>query len=170
MPRTPRDVPRIVWVRGLAIAARMSPLGLRVPIHRLRGVSIGERVRISTEVILETAYPEWISIGDDVQIGVRTTVLAHIHALPPEFGSQDEREDYVSVRIEDEVNIGPGCIVLPNVTIGRGSVVTAGSVVTRAVPPMTMVRGNPAEPVARIGIPLSGDTRMKEFMRALKPV
>ncbi len=152
------------------MAARLLPMALRVPIHRLRGVTIGERVRIATEVILETARPEWISIGNDVQIGVRTTVLAHIHALPPEFGSEKERNDYVSVRIEDDVNIGPGCIVLPNVTIGRGSVVTAGSVVTRAVPPMMMVRGNPAEPVARLGIPLSGDTGMKEFMRAMKPV
>jgi acetyltransferase-like isoleucine patch superfamily enzyme len=152
------------------MAARLSPMGLRVPIHRLRGVAIGERVRIATDVILETAYPEWISIGNDVQIGVRTIVLADIHALRPQFSTAEEQQNYISVRIEDDVNIGPGCIVLPHVTIGRGSVVTAGSVVTRAVPPMTMVRGNPAEPVARLGIPLSGDTKMKEFMRALKPV
>jgi acetyltransferase-like isoleucine patch superfamily enzyme len=127
-------------------------------------------VRIATDVILETAHPEWISIGSDVQIGVRTTILAHIHALRPDFDSVEERERYKSVVIGDEVNIGPGSLILPNVTIGRGAVVAAGSVVSTVVPERTMVRGNPAVPVARCGISLSGNTTMKEFMRNLSPI
>lgn len=46
--------------------------------------------------------------------------------------------------IEDAVWIGANSIILPGVHIGRGSVVAAGSVVTREVPPLTVVGGNPA--------------------------
>lgn len=163
---------RGTFIRILQLLTRFGPgsNSFRAALHRLRGVEIGERVRIATDVILETAHPEWISIGSDVQIGVRTTVLAHIHALKPQFESDEQRQRYRSVVIEDEVNIGPGCLVLPNVKIGRGAVIAAGSVVSTVVPAMTMVRGNPAVPVARCGVPLAGDTTMKEFMRNLTPV
>jgi serine acetyltransferase len=49
-------------------------------------------------------------------------------------------------------------------------VVTAGSVVTSSVPPLTMVQGNPARPVARCGIPLSLRTPPGEFYRRLQPL
>jgi acetyltransferase-like isoleucine patch superfamily enzyme len=74
------------------------------------------------------------------------------------------------VVIEEDASVGPGALVLPNVTIGRGSIVTAGSVVTTSVPPMTMVQGNPARPIARIGIPLRHDVSLKEFSKNLKPL
>ena len=61
-------------------------------------------------------------------------------------------------------------IILPNVVIGRGAVVAAGSVVTRSVPPMTVVQGNPAVPVAQCGVPLGPDVTQKEFSRRLKPL
>ena len=61
-------------------------------------------------------------------------------------------------------------IVLPNVSIGDGSVVTAGSVVPQSVPPMTLVQGNPAIPVARCGVPLTRETTLKEFTRKLMPL
>ena len=49
------------------------------------------------------------------------------------------------VNIEDSVWIGANSIVLPGVTIGRGSVVSANSVVVKDVPPMVVVGGNPAK-------------------------
>lgn len=140
---------------------------VRVHLHRWRGVRMGRRVRIGTDVIIETAFPEWVSLGDDVTIGIRATIIAHLWGLPPKSA---ELEGYVSVRIEDAVNIGPGVIVLPNVTVGRGAVVTAGSVVSRSIPPLTMVQGNPARPIARCGIPLLPDTPMKEFFSRLRPI
>ena len=48
------------------------------------------------------------------------------------------------VIIEDSVWIGANCIVLPGVRIGRGSVIAAGSVVTKDVPPLCLAAGNPA--------------------------
>jgi acetyltransferase-like isoleucine patch superfamily enzyme len=74
------------------------------------------------------------------------------------------------VKIEQDAFLGPGVIILPNVTIGRGAVVTAGSVVSQSVPPMTVVQGNPAVPIASCGIPLSDKIPLKEFSRRLKPL
>jgi acetyltransferase-like isoleucine patch superfamily enzyme len=56
-------------------------------------------------------------------------------------------EDQPTVRIEDDVYIGPGVIVLPNVTIGEGALIGGGSVVTRDIPSRMVAYGNPARPV-----------------------
>ena len=155
--------------RILQSLARSAPgaFTLRVYLHRWRGVKIGAGVDIGFDVLIETAYPQWVSIGNNAHLGIRSTILAHIHGLPP---SMQEQERYISVRIEDNVYIGPGAIILPNVTIGHGAVVAAGTVVTRSVPPLTLVQGNPAVPIARCGIPLLWDTPAKEFFRKLKPI
>jgi acetyltransferase-like isoleucine patch superfamily enzyme len=157
--------------RVLSFLVRFAPgqATLRVRLHRWRGVQIGTGVHIGADVLLETEFPQLISIGNDVLIGIRTTILAHMHSLPPRK-SKTEHEAAFSVRIEDQVNIGAGVIILPNVTIGQGAVVTAGSVVSSSVPPLTMVQGNPARPIARCGIPLTWETPFKEFFRKLKPI
>jgi acetyltransferase-like isoleucine patch superfamily enzyme len=137
---------------------------VRPQLHRWRGVSIGDDVFISTDAILETSYPKLISIGNEVVIGIRCVIIGHFRL------DEEEPLRQPSVRIEDQVFIGPGVYVLPNVTIGHGAVVNAGSIVTRSVPPLTMVQGNPAVPVARCGVPLGAHTPLKEFYRALRPI
>lgn len=145
--------------RTLQILARILPGGetLRVILHRARGVHIGKDVFISQDVILETGYPYLITIEDRAWIGVRVTIIGHMRELR-------------GVKIEHDAFIGPGVIILPEVTIGHGAVVAAGSVVTRSVPPMMVVQGNPAAPVARCGVPLTPQTTVKEFSRRLRPV
>ena len=140
---------------------------LRVLLHRWRGVRVGKGVYIGTDVLIETSFPEWVSIGNYVSISPRAMILAHIQELPPRRG---EHANYLSVRIEDDVHIGPGAILLPNVTIGHGAVVAAGSVVTHSVAPLTMVQGNPAKRIAECGIPLSRNVNLKEFYRRLRPI
>ena len=54
-----------------------------------------------------------------------------------------------SVVIERNAFLGSRVIVLPNVVIGEGPAMAAGSVVTQSVPPMTLVQGNPAIPVVQ---------------------
>lgn len=130
---------------------------LRVRLHRARGVTIGKDVWIGYDVILDTSRPHLIAIGDRASLSMRVTVIAHFRETQ-------------GVRIEEDVFIGPGAIILPNVVIGRGAVVSAGSVVTRSVPPMTLVQGNPATPVAQCGVPLSFTTSLKDFSRRLKPL
>jgi acetyltransferase-like isoleucine patch superfamily enzyme len=145
--------------RSFQLLARILPGAetLRVMLHRARGVHIGKDVFISQDVILETSHPHLIAIEDRVSIGIRVIIIAHF------------RELHQGVRIEHDAFVGPGAIILPDVTIGHGAVVTAGSVVTRPVPPMTVVQGNPAVPVARCGVPFTASTTSREFSRHLKP-
>lgn len=151
--------------RVLAILALYGPGAetVRVRLHRRRGVKIGSGCFIGTDVILETAFPHLIEVGDRVDIGMRTTMIAH---------QQGEIADETkpSVRIGDDVFIGPGSMILPHVTIGDGAVVSAGSVVTTSVPPLTMVRGNPAAPVATCKVPLGRSTPLREFYRGMRPI
>jgi serine acetyltransferase len=131
---------------------------LRVSLHRARGVSIGRNVWISSNVVLETEFPQLIKIDDSAFIGIGVIVIAHF------------KESRRGVRIGKQAFIGPGVIILPDVEIGDGAVVTAGSVVTSSVPAMTVVQGNPAVPIAKCGVPLWPDTPLKEFSRRLKPL
>ena len=130
---------------------------VRVSLHRSRGVQIGKDVWIGYDVILDTSRPYLITIEDRALLSMRVTVIAHF-------------KETKGVKIEEDAFVGPGAIILPNVVIGRGAVVTAGSVVTKSVPAMTVVQGNPAVPVARCGIPLTQDITAKNFAWRLKPL
>ena len=130
---------------------------LRVWLHRARGVKIGPNSWIGYDVVLETSSPYLVEIGEGTSISMRATVIAHFKELR-------------GVRIGREVFIGPGAIILPGVTIGDGAVVTAGSVVTASVPAATMVRGNPAVPVAKCGVPMRDDVSYLRFAGSLKPI
>jgi acetyltransferase-like isoleucine patch superfamily enzyme len=145
--------------RILQFLARNGPgaTSLRIKLHRWRGVRIGKEVWIGYDAIIETGYPHLVTIGDRVAVHARAMIIAH----------NREQEGVV---IEDDVTLGPGAIVLPNVRIGHGAIVTAGSVVTKSVPPKTMVQGNPAKPIAMVEIPLRLDVSMKEFSKGLRPI
>jgi acyl-CoA synthetase (AMP-forming)/AMP-acid ligase II/acetyltransferase-like isoleucine patch superfamily enzyme/acyl carrier protein len=138
----------------------------RVWLHRLRGVSIGDNVSIGLDALIETAYPSLVIIGNNVSIGMRAIIIAHLRDSTTHGTAVREP----TVRIEDDVYIGPGVIVLPHVTIGRGAVVSAGSVVSRSIPPGTLARGNPAEPIAHCGVSLGGGVSYEEFVRHLTPI
>ena len=145
--------------RILQILARIAPgaMTARVRLNRWRGVHIGKDVWIGYDAIIETSHPHLVTIRDRAAIGIRVTIIAH---------NREQR----GVVIEEDAALGPGVIVLPNVTIGRGAIVTAGSVVTKSVPPRTMVQGNPAQPIARVEVPFGLDVSVKEFAKGLRSV
>ncbi len=142
---------------------------IRVWIHRSRGVRIGSNCFISSGALIETSRPYLVSIGNGVDIGVRSTILAHYRGQIKADRKEYRPTDF-SVRIEDDVVIGAGALILPNVRIGRGAVITAGSVVSRSIPPMTMASGNPAHPVAKCGVVLGRSTPVFEFFKNLRPI
>ena len=145
--------------RFLQMVARCAPgaTSLRVWLHRWRGVHIGKNVWIGYDAIIETSSPHLVTLEDGASVGIRATIIAHFRELS-------------GVRIEAGAVIGAGAMILPNVTVGRGAVVTAGSVVTHSVEAMTLVQGNPAKAVARIGLPMTLDLPIKEFSKHLKPI
>jgi acyl-CoA synthetase (AMP-forming)/AMP-acid ligase II/acetyltransferase-like isoleucine patch superfamily enzyme/acyl carrier protein len=138
----------------------------RVWLHRMRGVSIGHNTSIGLSALIETAYPRLVSIGDNVTIGARVIIVGHLR----DFTASARLHGRPTVRLEDNVYLGPGVIVLPNVTIGQGAVVSAGSVVTHSVPPQTLVQGNPAKPIAHCGVSLGGGVPYDQFLRQLTPI
>lgn len=126
-------------------------------LNRGRGVHIGKDVWIGYDAIIETSYPELVTIRDRATVQMRATIIAHF---------REQR----GVVIEEDATIGPGAIILPNVTIGQGAIVTAGSVVTKSVPPRTIVQGNPARPIATAEKPLRWDVSVKEFAKGMRPI
>lgn len=152
--------------RFLQVLALYAPglTTLRVKLHRARGVEIGKNVAIGLEALIETSYPQLVSIGNNVSIGIRAVFIGHFGEMTAADASTRP-----TIRVEDDVFIGPGVTILPNVTIGRGSVITAGSVINTSVPPKTVMQGNPAMPVARCNAPLAWNS-YANYMQNLEPL
>jgi maltose O-acetyltransferase len=87
-----------------------------------------------------------IEIGDDVQIGPNVQLLTPTHPLEPD-ARRAKWEAAEPIAIEGNVWLGGGVIVLPGVTIGENTVVGAGSIVTKDLPPNVVAAGNPARVV-----------------------
>lgn len=123
-------------------------------------VLIGDRCFIGGSTMLICA--DNISIGDDVLVSWGCTIVDHnSHSI-----AWGERKDDVmkwmkgekdwskvpisKVTIENRVWVGFNTIILKGLTIGEGAIIGAGSVVTRDVPPFTIVGGNPAKIIREI--------------------
>jgi len=121
---------------------------LRIPLYRLRGTKIGKNVGIAQGVFLEEARPHLITIEDNVHIGPNVIVVTHdssYHCVDPNIPILVGR-----VTIKRNAYIGAGAIILPGVTIGEHSIVAAGAVVTKDVPPRTIVAGVPARVIGSV--------------------
>lgn len=108
---------------------------------RRERISIGANTRINRDCCLDVRGG--LQIGENVSISPEVMILTAGHNVnDPSF-----RVETRSVVIQDHVYIGSRATILPGVTLGRGSVVGAASVVTRDVPPLAIVAGVPARPV-----------------------
>lgn len=88
-----------------------------------------------------------IEIGDDVFIGPKCNLITINHDVNPDNRSATYGKP---IKIEDKVWLGINATILPGVTLGYGCIVGANSVVTKDVPPMTIVAGNPARIIKKI--------------------
>lgn len=113
--------------------------------HFYAKLTIGPGAVIGNDVTLNLDAK--ITIGKNVSISPYTLIYTGSHQLGP--GSNRRVSDVLAnpVTIEDGCWIGLSAIILPGVTIGRGSVVAAGAVVSQDVPPNSLVEGNPARVV-----------------------
>ena len=90
-----------------------------------------------------------IRIGEDVQIGPNVQLLTPTHPIDPEL-RRAKWEAAEPITIGDNVWLGGGVVVCPGVTIGHDTVVGAGSVVTRDLPPRVVAVGSPARVVREL--------------------
>ena len=113
-------------------------------------VSIGARTVMNNDFAIVSESPQGVTVGADCLFGVGVRVLdTDGHHLAAE-GRRESKAATAPVVIEDDVWLGDGVVVLKGVTIGRGSVVASNAVVTRSVPPDTIVGGVPATPLGRV--------------------
>lgn len=137
------------------------PSGLRCWILRRFGAEVGKKVVIRSGVNI--TFPWRVKIGDHVWIGEEVLILSLAEVVIESSvclsqraflctGSHDHRSETFDlitspIRVESGAWIAAQAFVGPGVTIGRGAVVSAASVVLRDVPQGAVVRGNPARPV-----------------------
>ena len=104
-------------------------------------LEIGSRTFVNYGTSISAAHS--VRIGNNCQIGTNVLIMDNeFHRLEPE--RRLERPESKPVEIGDNVWLGARVIVMPGVTIGAGSAIGAGSIVTRDVPPRSLAVGCPA--------------------------
>jgi maltose O-acetyltransferase len=154
--------PRLLLAR-LLCAILPDMVGNRLRVYALRAVGfqighgcmmyairqrlkIGQHCQFNVGCLLDLA--DSITIGDRVGVGHDVLFLTASH----EIGPKEQRAGLLTtapITIGDGVWIGSRCVILPGVTIGAGSVISVGSIVTSDVPPQTLIKGTQKVSLAR---------------------
>ncbi len=142
----------------LKLTAKQLPgAGGRLRLLRMCGYSIGDRVYIGEDVLIIDDLGDSranLKIGDRASIAPRVTFV--LHTQPNDSRIAPYVNSHMgSITLESDVWIGTGAVILPDVTIGEGAVVGANAVVTKSVPPYTIVGGVPARRIRDVVVPWS---------------
>ena len=122
--------------------------GVRKWLQRKRGVKIGKNVHWGTHVVVDYPFPNFVVVEDGASISGNDYLLAHCKPLPYH---ENCSESYVApIVVHKHAWIAVNVTILPGVEIGEGAIVSAGSVVSKDIPPFTVANGNPAKVVADI--------------------
>ncbi len=121
--------------------------GIDIKIHHDGEVEIGDRTYIGPYTCLSGNY---IKIGKDCLIASHSGIYANNHGLAdPTLKIREQDSTYKGIVIEDDCWLGSGVRVLDGVTIGQGSVIGAGAVVTKDIAPYSVAVGVPAKVISR---------------------
>lgn len=138
-----RDVPlyRVGWNWALLSLAKRSPwFRLKNLLFRMTGMNVAKGVAVAYNAQPDVLFPQDITLEEDVTVGYNTTILAH--------GYLRDRFERGPVVIERDAVVAADCTLLAGVTVGRGAVVAAGSLVNRDIPAGELWGG---VPVRRLG-------------------
>ena len=115
-------------------------------------IRIGDRVSLHPFSVINGIGDVWI--GSGVRMATSVTIIPGNHIQgTDEIPLTKSGITKIGIRIEDNVWIGAGAIILDGVTVGRNAIIGAGSVVTRDVAPNAKVAGVPARPLVSSSVP-----------------
>jgi maltose O-acetyltransferase len=109
-----------------------------------KGLKLGVNYYIVSSVRIDSSFPWLISIGDNCTITANAIILSHDASTKRELGYSK----IGAVAIGNNVFIGVGAIILPNVRVGNDVIIGAGSVVTDSIPDNSVAIGNPARVIS----------------------
>ncbi|MGZ3656846.1 MAG: acyltransferase [Bdellovibrionota bacterium] len=137
-----------LWKALLGYAAYylFFPIWLPALLNKWRGVKIGHvrKVYIAPNVLIDTIYPEAVTIEDEVYLTRGVKVIAHFNPTNPIAELTGINSDVNPVKIGFGTFVGVNAIILPGVELGRMCIVGAGAVVTKSAPDYSILGGNPA--------------------------
>lgn len=109
-----------------------------------RNLELGHDVDLAKDVMITTSGG--VCLGNRVLVGYGVKIISSNHRIPPNYGHIfSSGHEHEKITIEDDVWLGANSIVLPGVTIGKGAVIAAGSIVSKDVPAFSIVGGVPAK-------------------------
>lgn len=143
-----RRLATFIWKLRLKKVGENTVFDKGVKIYNPQNIRIGKNCVINSGVILQSCKDGIIEIGDNVTLSYQSTLLT----CGLELDKYPEEKIHFSnnIVVKDSVWIGANVIVLPGITIGEGSIIAAGSVVTKDVPNGCIVAGVPAKVIKEL--------------------
>lgn len=124
-----RGLNRLSWLRTILVDIR------RAWLRKVWGMDIHPTAQMSLSAKLDRTFPVGVHVGENSYLAFESRILTHDRT----------RGLYLHTRVGRNCFIGGRSLILPGVEIGDNCVVGAGSVVTKSVPPRSVVAGNPAK-------------------------
>ena len=110
------------------------------------GLIVGENFQLERNSYIDSSFPWLIEIGNNVTVAPEVLILSHDGSTQKIIGYSKIGK----VKIGDNVFIGSKSIILPNTTIGKNSIIGAGSIVKGNIPEDVVVSGVPAKVVMTV--------------------
>ena len=133
-------------IRSVLVSIYLNKCGLNIRVKHNAEISpyceVGNNSELGTRCLIQGN----VKIGNNVIMGPDIKIYSRNHEYSDlSVPIQSQGKKIGSVHIEDGVWIGANVIILPNIVVGRNSILAAGAVVTKDVPPFAIMGGNPAK-------------------------
>ena len=138
-----RRFSKLIWMLRLKEIGKNTVFDIGIRIYNPKNISIGQNCIINSGVILQSCENSNIVLGNNVTISYNSILLTgglDLDKFP------DHRIHFSKdIIVNDNVWIGANTVILPGIQIGSNSIIAAGSVVSKDIPPNVIVAGVPAK-------------------------